>query len=67
MSIMPFKVLDANGEGFSSDTVLAMEFALENGADVADLSLGSTYSSQQKQPLSMSCWRRSRCRGSQWQ
>lgn len=49
VTIMPLKVLDSNGEGFSTDTVLALEYALNNGADVVNLSLGSTFSSTAEQ------------------
>ena len=39
--IMPLKTLDAQGNGFSTDTISALEYALENGADVVNLSLGA--------------------------
>lgn len=41
VTIMPLKTLDAQGEGFSTDTIAALEYALENGADVVNLSLGA--------------------------
>ncbi len=42
VDIMPLKTLGADGTGFSSDTIAAMEYALNNGADVVNMSLGST-------------------------
>ena len=42
VDIMPLKVLDSSGNGFSTDTIAALEYALENGADVVNLSLGAT-------------------------
>ena len=39
---MPLKTLDAQGNGFSTDTISALEYALENGADVVNLSLGAS-------------------------
>ncbi|MFT5682873.1 MAG: serine protease, partial [Myxococcota bacterium] len=45
-TIMPIKVLDSSGSGYVSDTVLGINYAVTNGADVINLSLGSTsYSS----------------------
>ena len=40
--IMPLKTLDAQGDGFSTDTISALEYALQNGADVVNLSLGAS-------------------------
>ena len=45
VSIMPLKSLGADGTGFSSDSIAAMEFAMDNGADVVNMSLGSTTAS----------------------
>lgn len=45
-SVMPIKVLDHNGDGDTSDVVSAVNFAVDNGADVINLSLGSSTPSQ---------------------
>ena len=45
VSIMPLKTLGSDGTGFSSDTVAALEYALNNGVDVVNLSLGAPTSS----------------------
>ncbi|MBI4415161.1 MAG: S8 family serine peptidase, partial [Candidatus Kerfeldbacteria bacterium] len=45
-SVMPIKVLDSNGDGDTSDVVSAVNFAVDNGADVINLSLGSPTPSQ---------------------
>ena len=39
VKIMPLKVLDAEGSGYSSEIILAMEYASLNGAAAANLSL----------------------------
>lgn len=39
-SILPLKVLDAAGNGFTSDVILAVQYAVNNGADVINMSLG---------------------------
>lgn len=41
-SIMPVKVLDETGNGFLDDVTEGIEFATINGADVINMSLGST-------------------------
>ena len=44
-SIMPIRVLDEEGYGTYADIAEAVNFAVENGANVINLSLGSGYSS----------------------
>ncbi len=44
--IMPLRVLDSDGQGNSFIVAEAMLYALENGADIINLSLGTTYQSQ---------------------
>ncbi len=39
-SIMPIKVLDSSGSGYSSDIMQGITFAVDNGADVINMSLG---------------------------
>lgn len=45
VSIMPLKTLGQDGSGYVSDTSEAIIWAVDNGADVINLSLGSTSSS----------------------
>lgn len=40
--ILPLRVLDDNGEGFTDDVVQAIDYAVAHGADVINLSLSST-------------------------
>ena len=48
--IMPLQALSDDGPGFTSDVVAAMYYAVDNGADVINLSLGSnTYDAAVKQ------------------
>ena len=41
-SIMPLKVADSGGSMYFSSIVLALEYAADNGADVASMSLGAS-------------------------
>ncbi len=43
--IMPVKVLDENGEGFVSDLIQGIDYAIENDAHIINLSLVSNYTS----------------------
>ena len=45
-SIIPLKVLDANGEGYESDVASAIIYATDNGAKIINLSLGGNTQSQ---------------------
>ncbi|MCA9348671.1 S8 family serine peptidase [Candidatus Saccharibacteria bacterium] len=40
--IMPLQALSDNGTGYTSDIVAAIEYAVDNGADVINLSLGGS-------------------------
>lgn len=44
--LMPIKALDKNGSGTSANVALAIRFAADNGAQVINLSLGSSAPSQ---------------------
>jgi subtilisin family serine protease len=38
--VMPLRVLDENGEGYADDTIKGIDYAIEHGAHVINLSLG---------------------------
>lgn len=38
--VMPLRVLDDSGTGYADDTIKAIDYAIDNGADVINLSLG---------------------------
>lgn len=45
VSIMPLKILDAHGDGFVSDEILAIDYAIANGAKIINASFsGDSYS-----------------------
>jgi subtilisin family serine protease len=39
-SVMPLEALSDNGEGYSSDVISAIYYAVDNGADIINMSLG---------------------------
>jgi hypothetical protein len=48
VSIMPLKILDANGDGFVSDEIAAINYAIANGANIINASFsGDSYSSSE--------------------
>ena len=47
VTIMPVKVLDANGQGYWSDFLEGVDWAVDHGADVINMSLGSGLSAKQ--------------------
>ena len=59
VTIMPVKVLDANGHGYWSDFLDGVDWAVNHGADIINLSLGSSLSADQVaawQPTFTAAW-----------
>ena len=59
VTIMPVKILDANGHGYWSDFLDGVDWAVNHGADVINMSLGSGLSAQQVaawQPTFTDAW-----------
>ena len=46
VSIMPLKILDGNGDGFVSDEILAIDYAIVNGANIINASFSGGSESQ---------------------
>jgi serine protease len=46
VKIMPLKALDSDGSGYTSDICNAIDYAVNNGADIINLSLGSSSTSK---------------------
>lgn len=42
VSVMPLQVIDDNGDGYSDDVAEAIAYAVDNGADVINMSLGTS-------------------------
>jgi hypothetical protein len=52
VSIMPLKILDANGEGYVSDEIEAINYAVANGAKIINASFsGGTYSPSERDAI----------------
>jgi subtilisin family serine protease len=59
VTIMPVKILDANGHGYWSDFLDGVDWAVNHGADVINMSLGSGLSANQVaawQPTFTAAW-----------
>lgn len=56
-SIMPIKVLDAKGSGLLSDIANGVFWAVDNGADILNLSLGRTLNFVGMSPLELEAFR----------
>jgi serine protease len=55
-SILPVKVMNASGSGFTSDIIAGINYAVESGADVINLSLGSSTFSAAEQAAVQAAW-----------
>jgi len=55
-SILPVKVMSAAGVGYTSDIVAGIEFAIDQGAQVINMSIGSTSSSHAEEAAVQAAW-----------